>query len=164
MKIFLSLLGAASLAALPVAADAAPNRAGKQVGQSRTGVNPAPRGASGRGGPGNQQAYKAGKAAGSRQQRDVVVVGSPGNGHYDHGHYEGPRDWDDDDNDFLEFVGKTAAVTAGVSVVSAVIGDIVKDKPQGCQPANIGGQQYVNCNGTYYQQVPNGYQVVAPPQ
>ena len=71
---------------------------------------------------------------------------------------------DDDDDDFLEFVGKTAAVTAGVSVVAAVIGSVVEDKPDDCQPVNAYGQSYLYCNGTYYQQVSQGYQVVAPPQ
>ncbi|MCG2841088.1 hypothetical protein L6Q21_08855 [Sandaracinobacter sp. RS1-74] len=138
---------------------AGPAQAGKVKAQSRSSVNTRPQHQ-----VSNQQAYKAGKAAGGRQQRDVVVVGNPGHGHYDNGHYNGPRDWDDDDNEVLEFIGKTAAVTAGVSVVTAVIGEVVKDQPSGCQPANIGGQQYLNCNGTFYQPVPNGYQVVAPPQ
>ena len=109
-------------------------------------------------------AYKAGKKAGSKDKRDVVVVGgNPGRGYYDNGRYHDHHDWDDDDNDFLEFVGKTAAVTAGVAVVSAVIGEIVKDEPDDCKPVVSGGHQYLLCNGTYYQQVPNGYQVVAPP-
>ncbi|WP_448580400.1 hypothetical protein, partial [Thermaurantiacus sp.] len=69
----------------------------------------------------NETAYRAGKAAGGRNQRDVVVVnpGRPGNGYYDNGRYYGPGHYEDDDNDFLEFVGKTAAVTAGVAAVSA---------------------------------------------
>ena len=108
-------------------------------------------------------AYKAGKQSGSRGKRDVVVVGNPGRGYYDNGHYHHHDDWDDDDNDFLEFVGKTAAVTAGVAVVSAVIGEIVKDEPEACKPVVSGGRQYLLCDGVYYQQVPSGYQVVAPP-
>lgn len=115
----------------------------------------------------NETAYKAGKAAGSRNQRDVVVVnnGRPGNGYYDNGRYYGPGHYEDDDNDFLEFVGKTAAVTAGVAVVSAVIGSTVKDKPKGsgCEESIQNGVPYVNCNGTWYQAVSQGYQVVPPP-
>jgi hypothetical protein len=115
----------------------------------------------------NETAYKAGKAAGNRNQRDVVVVnnGRPGNGYYNNGRYYGPGYYEDDDNDFLEFVGKTAAVTAGVAAVSAVIGSVVKDKPtgSGCQESIQNGVPYVNCNGTWYQAVSQGYQVVPPP-
>lgn len=117
----------------------------------------------------NQQAYKAGQASGNRNQRDVVVVnGGHGNGYYDNGRYNDRPDWDDDDDDFLEFVGKTAAITAGVSAVAAVIGSVSNDKPDDCQPVNSNGTSYLYCNGTYYQQVQQGgqpaYQVVAPPQ
>lgn len=93
----------------------------------------------------------------------VVVNGGAGRGYYDNGNYHGRPDWDDDDDDFLEFVGKTAAVTAGASVVAAVIGSVVNEKPSGCQPVNANGTTYQYCNGTYYQQVSNGYQVVPPP-
>lgn len=101
---------------------------------------------------------------------NTVVVGRPpaGNGYYNNGSYNNRPDWDDDDNDFLEFVGKTAAVTAGVSVVSAVIGSVVNDKPSGCQPVVSGGVQYQLCDGVYYQAAPqagpSAYQVVPPPQ
>jgi hypothetical protein len=96
---------------------------------------------------------------------NTVVVGRPpaGNGYYDNGNYHNRPDWDDDDDDFLEFVGKTAAITAGVSVVTAVIGSVSNEKPDDCQPVNAYGQSYLYCNGTYYQQVSQGYQVVAPP-
>ena len=103
----------------------------------------------------------------------VVAPGRPSNGYYDNGNYHPARDWDDDDDDFLEFVGKTAAVTAGVSAVSAVIGSVVDSKPKdsGCKETVSNGQTYLNCNGTYYQAVPPAgaaaptgqYQVVAPP-
>lgn len=101
---------------------------------------------------------------------NTVVVNKPpaGGGYYDNGRYNDRPDWDDDDNDFLEFVGKTAAVTAGVSVVSAVIGSVVNDKPDGCQPVVSGGVQYQLCDGVYYQAAPqagpSAYQVVPPPQ
>jgi hypothetical protein len=172
------LVAAAAVGALALAApsQSAPNRAGAQKAGAKTSISRGPAGggnhggghhAAQRGGGGkqlsNQQAYKAGKAAGGRNQRDVVVVGNPGRGYYDNGRYHNNGDWDDNDNDFLEFVGKTAAITAGVSVVTAVIGDVVKDKPADCQPITVGGQPYLNCNGVAYQQVPGGYQVVAPP-
>jgi hypothetical protein len=134
----------------------------RNAGNLNTGNrNPGNRGVS------NETAYKAGKAAGNRNQRDVVVVnnGRPGNGYYDNGRYYGPGYYEDDDNDFLEFVGKTAAVTAGVAAVSAVIGSVVKDKPKGddCTETIQNGVPYVNCNGTWYQAVSQGYQVVPPP-
>lgn len=104
----------------------------------------------------------------------VVAPGHPSNGYYDNGHYHPPQDWDDDDDEFLEFVGKTAAVTAGASIVTAVIGSVVNSKPQeaGCKETISNGQAYVNCNGTWYQAVPPSgaapapaqYQVVPPPQ
>ncbi|MCS6986131.1 MAG: hypothetical protein NZM40_01580 [Sphingomonadaceae bacterium] len=81
-----------------------------------------------------------------------VVVGRPGGGYDDGRHYD-RRDWDDDDDDFLEFVGKTAAVTAGVSAISAAIGSIIKDKPKDCQPAVSGGPQYLLRNGVCYEPV-----------
>ncbi len=95
----------------------------------------------------------------------VVVGGRPGHGYYDNGRYYNRPYWEDEkDHDFLKFVGKTAAVTAGVAAVTAVIGSVTKDKPEGCQPVMSGGQQYQLCNGVYYQPVSNGYQVVAPPE
>jgi hypothetical protein len=113
--------------------------------------------------PGNQADRNRGKnnvVAGN-----TVVVGRPpaGNGYYNNGNYNSRPDWDDDDNDFLEFVGKTAAITAGVSVVTAVIGSVSNEKPDNCQPVNANGRSYLYCNGTYYEQVSQGYQVVAPP-
>ena len=108
----------------------------------------------------NQTAYRAGQASNNynNNRRDVVVVNP--NDDYWEDRYDR---WDNDDDDFLEFVGKTAAVTAGVAAVSAVIGSIVKDEPDGCQPTVANGVQYLYCNGTYYQPVSSGYQVVAPP-
>lgn len=164
----------AALAVSPLApALAAPNRTtathGKPTGQAKANVNrPAPSKASGARGPDNKGPNRNTNAKRGGNNvvagNTVVVGGKPGNGYYDNGHYHDRPDWDDDDNDFLEFVGKTAAVTAGVSVVSAVIGSVVKDKPSDCQPVvSASGQQYLYCNGTYYQQVSNGYQVTAPP-
>lgn len=108
----------------------------------------------------------------------VIVNGNPGNGYYDNGryynngynnNYNNYDRYEDDDDDFLEFVGKTAAITAGVSIVSAVIGDIVQDKPSDdCQQQIQNGQVYLLCNGTWYTPVQSGgqeaYQVVSPPQ
>lgn len=104
----------------------------------------------------------------------VIVNGNPGNGYYDNGRYYNNNynnydRYEDDDDDFLEFVGKTAAITAGVSIVSAVIGDIVQDKPSDdCQQQIQNGQVYLLCNGTWYTPVQSGgqeaYQVVSPPQ
>jgi hypothetical protein len=91
-------------------------------------------------------------------------------GYYSNGRYYNGNNgnWDNDDDDFLEFVGKTAAITAGVSVVSAVIGSTVNQKPSGCQETVSNGQVYMNCNGTWYQPMQSGgqtqYQVIAPPQ
>ncbi|PZU51072.1 MAG: hypothetical protein DI568_00215 [Sphingomonas sp.] len=169
--IAVAVTGIAALTLSAIApAVAAPDRAaathGKPTGKAKANVNrpasPAPHGQGNKAPNRNSSAKRGGNnvVAGNT----VVVGGKPGNGYYDNGRYHDSPDWDDDDNDFLEFVGKTAAVTAGVSVVSAVIGSIVKDKPDQCQPVvSSGGQQYLYCNGTYYQQVPSGYQVVAPP-
>lgn len=106
---------------------------------------------------------------------NTVVVnknnGRPGGngGYYNNGRYYDNNNghWDNDDNDFLEFVGKTAAITAGVSVVAAVIGSTTNDKPDDCQQTVSNGQVYMNCNGTWYQPMQNGsqtqYTVIAPP-
>jgi hypothetical protein len=166
----LALLGV-SLFALSAPADAAPSRAGKQTGRATSHVNkPAPSAMgntkrSGYNAPNANRPGKRGKRGDGNvvAGNTVVVGGQPGRGYYDNGSYRGRPDWDDDDNDFLEFVGKTAAVTAGVSVVAAVIGDVSKEEPDNCEPINVGGQPYLNCNGVAYQQVQSGYQVVAPP-
>lgn len=107
---------------------------------------------------------RPGRPGWNNNRPDVVVINRPGGGYYDGGRYHGRHDWDDDGDNFLEFVGKTAAITAGVSAVSAIIGSIVKDKPDQCSEPNAYGQVY--CNGVWYQPVPNngGYQVVPPPQ
>jgi hypothetical protein len=189
MRIFkfaVAILGAVSLM-LPTSVSAAQKKAhaayGKPTGGSKANVNRAkPSGGQAHQGGNRQGAGNANRQGGGNQQvnrnnakkkggnnvvaGNTVVVngGGAGHGYYDNGNYHNRPDWDDDDDDFLEFVGKTAAITAGVSVVSAVIGSVVNDKPSGCQPVNANGTTYQYCNGTYYQQVPNGYQVVGPPQ
>jgi hypothetical protein len=123
---------------------AAPTRAGTPTAKASPNVNR----------PGNkpkvsnQQAYKAGQASNNRNKKDVVVVNGGGynNGYHNNGYNNG-RYYEDDDNDFLEFVGKTAAITAGASVVAAVIGSSTKEKPSDCQPVNANGQSYMFCNG-----------------
>lgn len=102
---------------------------------------------------------------GRRGNNVVVVNGAPGRGYYDNGRYYDRRD---DGDNFLEFVGKTAAITAGVSAVSAVIGSVVKDKPSNdCQQQVQNGQVYLLCEGVWYTPAQAsgqaGYQVVAPP-
>lgn len=166
-----ALMGAAiAVLGLVMPANAVPQRAGKQTGQAPSHVQK-PQAHAGHAqqrptGNRNQNAQRSNAGRGRNNVvagNTVVVGGQPGRGYYDNGRYHGSPDWDDDDNDFLEFVGKTAAVTAGVSVVSAVIGSVVADKPDDCEPISVGGQQYLNCNGVAYQQVQGGYQVVAPP-
>ncbi len=179
----IALLGSIALVATAVQS-APPSRAGKPTASARSSVHK-PGGPAGghagahAGGPQRQaggaaRQRNAGGYQGGKPQKGgrgnnvvagntVVVGGQPGNGYYDNGRYHDRPDWDDDDNEVLEFMGKTAAITAGVSIVTAVIGSTVKDQPQGCQPVNAGGQQMLSCNGTYYQPVSNGYQVVAPP-
>lgn len=178
-----AMLGA-GLAALALSGplSAAPERLGKQTGQARTNVHRPPNMQTpphvqrpqgnalpnqNRPKPNTNKPTSRPNAAGGKNNvvagNTVVVGGRPGHGFYDNGGYHGRPSWDDNDNDFLEFVGKTAAITAGVSVVSAVIGSIVQDKPQGCQSVDSGGQQMLYCNGAWYQPVANGYQVVAPP-
>jgi len=86
------------------------------------------------------------------------------------GSYYGNNDnWDNDDNDFAEFVGKTIAVTAG----AAIVGSILTDKPSNkdgseCEQTISNGQVYMNCNGTWFQPVQSGsnvnYQTVNPPR
>lgn len=165
LKIAVSLLTVASVAMSPALA-ARDDRMGKPRAEARPNVNkPTTRPEKKKTDVSSKTAYKAGKASSDRNKRDVVVVnpGKNNNGYYDDRHHH--NDWDDDDDDdsFIEFVGKTAAVTAGVAAVTAVIGSIVKDKPDECKPVVSGGQQYLLCNGVYYQQVSSGYQVVTPP-
>lgn len=188
----LLLAGAASLCCAlftlaPAAADAAPQhpRAAKSKAKAPASVNRS--GASNRKATGGANRSNANRNNtrdrnnnNNRPGRDrpdnvvagntvVVAPGRPSNGYYDNGRYYESRDWDDDDDDFLEFLGKTAAVTAGVSVVSAVIGSVVNDKPEGdCDEVVSNGTTYLNCNGTWYSAVTPGssqtqYQVVAPP-
>lgn len=161
------------------------NRAGKPTAKAKPNINrPAPKPAgkntasrnAGKPKATNKQAYNAGQASAKRKKGNnviagntVVVGGRPGSsgGYYSDGRYYDNDRYDDDDNDFLEFVGKTAAITAGVSVVAAVIGSTTTQKPSGCQPVVSGGIQYQYCDGVYYQQTQqNGqpaYQVVGPP-
>jgi hypothetical protein len=160
-------------ATAPAFAAAKQQRAGKPSGQAKTSVNrpPAQKASVNHAGSGggnhnagnrsagnqsksvnrnnqnkvsNQQAYKAGQASSNRNKKDVVVVNPGGGGYYDNnGRYYDNDRYDDDDNDFLEFVGKTAAITAGVSVVAAVIGSTTNEKPDNCQPVNSNGQSYI---------------------
>jgi hypothetical protein len=180
---------AITIPAMAPAAAAQQNRAGKPTAHAKANVNkPAQRpqgsNASRSGGKkvSNQQAYKAGQASNNRNTKpnrqgnnvvagNTVVVGQqrPGSsGYYQNGNYYNSDRYDDNDNDFLEFVGKTAAITAGASVVAAVIGSSTNEKPDDCQPVNANGQSYMYCNGTYYQQSgPSSqptYTVMPPPQ
>jgi hypothetical protein len=137
-------------------------------------------GANGSGNIGN----RPGRPGGGRGPENVVIVnGRPGAGYYENGRYYGGGHYGgghygngyyDDDrrrndgDDFLEFVGKTAAVTAGVSVVSAIIGSIVKDKPSNdCQQQIQNGRVYLLCDGVWYTPAEvggqSGYEVVVPP-
>jgi len=148
-----------------------PNANQNRNGQNRNAQNSVNRN-------GNQGRQPRPGQPGYRGPDNVVVVnGNPGNGYYNNGRYYNNNNYnnnydryEDDDDDFLEFVGKTAAITAGVSVVSAVIGDVVKDKPADdeCQQQIQNGQVYMLCNGTWYTPAQVGgqqaYQVVAPPQ
>lgn len=200
MKRFILSLGAVALAAttltpLATPAAAAPGQKARTPGKMQakppataTRQRPQPVQAGARTTGARAPQATAGRQPGTAQNRPnrggnnitagntvVVAPGRPSNGYYDDGNYHPPRDWDDDDDDFLEFVGKTAAVTAGVSAVTAVIGSVVDSKPKdsGCQETVSNGQTYLNCNGTWYQAVPPAgataapsqpqYQVVAPP-
>ena len=121
------------------------------------------------------------RPGGGNNVGNTVIVAPPRGGGYNNNYnndrynynddrynYNNNNNWDDDDNDFLDFVGKTAAITAGASILTAVIGSQTKDKPDDCQPVNANGQSYMYCNGTYYQQSgPSSeptYTVMAPPQ
>ena len=189
-KFAVAVLGALALTLPSTTAVAAQKKAqgayGKPQGKAKSSVNRSKPGGGGHQGGGQ---HNAGNRSGGQQANrpnqqgnrtnaqkkggnnvvagNTVVVngggrGNPGNGYYDNGRYH-DNDWDNDDDDFLEFVGKTAAITAGVSVVTAVIGSVSNDKPDDCQPVSSNGVAFLYCNGTYYQQVSIGYQVVAPP-
>jgi hypothetical protein len=176
------VVAALVMAVAPVAANAAAQN--KNLGASRSGAKSSVnRGGGGGGGiaannnrPGNKPNRNGNKVV---TGNTVVVSGQPNRGgynnNYNNGYYSNGRyyngsngNWDNDDDDFLEFVGKTAAVTAGVSVVAAVIGSTTKEKPSDCQQTVSNGQVYMNCNGTWYQPIQSGgqtqYQVIAPPQ
>jgi hypothetical protein len=139
---------------------------GRAVASARPSINrPAARPARPQINGGGNRNWNGGNRPNRPGRPDVVVINRPGGGYYDGGRYYDRDRWHDDRGDnFLEFVGKTAAITAGVSAVSAVIGSIVRDKPDQCAEPNAYGQIY--CNGVWYQAVANngGYQVVAPPQ
>lgn len=179
-------VAAVVLALTPVATTAGPNH--KNLGGARGGaVSSVNRGGGGGGGyhrpngggggfannnrPNSRPNNRPGKG-GNIVAGNTVVVGQGGRGGYNNGGRYGNNydngNWDNNDNDFLEFVGKTAAITAGVSIVSAVIGSTVNDKPSDCQQSMSNGQVYMNCNGTWYQPVMNGgqqqYQVINPPR
>ena len=119
---------------------------------------------------------------GWRPNNVVIVNGRPGAGYYQGGHYNGGGGYfggngyygggndryDDGGDNFLEFVGKAAAITAGVSVVSKVIGTIVKDKPANdCKQQIQNGKVFLLCDGVWYTPAAaegqTGYKVVAPP-
>jgi hypothetical protein len=190
----IALAVAATMMALaPIAANAGPN---KNLGASRGGAKSSVNRGGGGGNynkpnggnfaanhndrPGNNNnrpGNKPNRGGGNNVVAgNTVVVGQPnrggynGGGYYSNGRYYNGNNgnWDNNDNDFLEFVGKTAAITAGVSVVAAVIGSTTNDKPSDCQQTMSNGQVYMNCNGTWYQPVMNNgqqqYQVIAPPR
>ena len=168
-KITAFVLGAFALAmpAAPGFAQARDKsaRAGKATGYAKTSASRAvPAAGQANRDKGSRPGKKPGKnvVAGNT----VVVNGGGGRGYYENGRYHDGHH--DNDNDFLEFVGKTAAITAGASVVAAVIGSTTSKKPDGCQPVSAYGNNYMYCNGTYYQETgPTSqptYTVVAPPQ
>jgi len=127
-------------------------------------VNPQGRGNVNVGSGGNNVVVNNGRPMDQRR------YGAPPPGYRSGGYYYGGGYYYDDrnDNEFLEFVGKAAVVTAG----AAIVGSIVTDKPtesngSACQEQMSGGQVYLYCNGKYYQPVQTGsgtgYQVVNPP-
>ncbi|MXO58570.1 hypothetical protein GRI89_03310 [Altererythrobacter salegens] len=81
---------------------------------------------------------------------------------YHHGH------WDDHDDDFFDTLGTAVAVTAGVGLTAAVIGEIFEDEPDDCQQSVHYGQTYLYCNGVWYQPTMAGtnmqYVVVEAPR
>lgn len=180
--------------ALPAALAAKPNMpAGNPRASAKSNVN-RPGGGAGRGagsnagrnigGPANNRPGGNNVRGGNNNVRGggnnigntvVVAPNRGGGGNYNNGRYNNNGNynnnnghWEDDDNDFLEFVGKTAAITAGVSIVAAVIGSTTNTKPDNCQQSVSNGQVYMNCNGTWYQPMQNGsqtqYTVVTPPR
>jgi hypothetical protein len=191
-------VAAVMMALAPVAVSAAPQNKnlGASRGGAKTSVNRGGGGGGNYAKPngnkiaannGNKNRANTNNRTGTKPNRNgnnvvagnTVVVGQPNRGgynnNYNNGYYSNGRyyngnngNWDNNDDDFLEFVGKTAAVTAGVSVVAAVIGSTTKEKPSDCQQTVSNGQVYMNCNGTWYQPIQSGgqtqYQVIAPPQ
>ena len=166
-------VAAVVMAVTPVVANAGPNNnLGASRGGAKSSVNRGGGGGNHNNGNTNRPGNKPNHGGGNNVVAgNTVVVGQPnrGSGHnnnYNNG-YNNNGHWDNNDNDFLEFVGKTAAITAGVSVVAAVIGSTTNDKPSDCQQTMSNGQVYMNCNGTWYQPVTNNgqqqYQVIAPP-
>lgn len=115
----------------------------------------------------NNQGNKTYKKNNKNRKNNTVIAGNTvvvNRGHdrgYDYRGYDRDRydRWDDDDDDFFEVVGKAAAVTAGVAVTAAVIGEIVEDEPDGCQQSVYYGQTYLYCNGVWYQPVMAGSNV-----
>lgn len=84
---------------------------------------------------------------------------------YDYDHHD---HWDDNDDGFFEVMGKAAAVTAGVGITAAVIGEIFDDEPSDCQQSVSNNQTYLYCNGVWYQPVMAGsnmqYVVIEDPR
>lgn len=101
---------------------------------------------------------------------NTVVVNHNTDRGYRHGGYDHDRHghWDDDDDGFFEVMGKAAAVTAGVGLTAAVIGEIFDDEPDGCQQSVSNNQTYLFCNGVWYQPVMSGsnmqYVVIEDPR
>ncbi len=113
-------------------------------------------------GPGKANKKPKKKAARNNRNNNIVagntvVVNRNVDRGYGHPGYH--NDWDHDDHDFGEFLGKTVAVTAGVAVTSAVIGEIFEDEPDNCQQQVSNGQVYMFCNGVWYQPVMQGSNV-----
>ena len=182
------VLGAAMMALAPAAADARPGSG--NLGAARGGAKSSvSRGSFGGGGGGmnrnpggnvsrSMNASRSGNVNRNGNQirggnnnvnvGNTVVVGGGNRGNFNNGYHNNNGHWDNNDNDFMEFVGKAAVVTAGVAVVAAVIGSTTTQQPANCQQSVSNGQVYLNCNGTWYQPMTsNGqqqYTVIAPPR
>jgi len=90
----------------------------------------------------------------------VVVNKNVDRGYHHHGYDNDYHNgWDDDDDGFFEVMGKAAAVTAGVGLTAAVIGEIFEDEPDDCQQTVSNGQTYLYCNGVWYQPTMSGSNV-----
>jgi hypothetical protein len=130
---------------------------------ARSSVNPQGRGNVNVGSGGNTVVVNNGRPMDQRRYGAPPPGYRPGGYYYGGGYY-----YDDNDNEFLEFVGKTAAVTAGAAIVGSILTSKPTDSSGGdCKEQMSGGQVYLYCNGKYYQPVQTssgtGYQVVNPP-